>query len=257
MKRDAFAIQSRREKIRALVRESGSVTIYEMSRLFDVSESTIRRDLEMIEGGGVERFHGGLRLNSRERHFEEKAALSADSKAAIALAAAALVRDGQTVFLNAGTTTLALFRELRDREVCVITNNVAVTLEPEPARAEVILVGGQYRYRTRSLVGGMAGRNCDQAYADICFLGANGVSLERGLTTSVHLEADVNRTMGERAGKVVCIADSTKIGVDAGFVSLPLEKVSTLITSGGADAALLERLRKRGIEIITAEEVGV
>ncbi len=250
MKRNVFVIQSRRDSIRARIKETGSVSVYEMSRIFDVSESTIRRDLEAIEDKGVIRFHGGMKVNERESVFEEKNVLSADLKDAIAARAAEMIQDGQTIFLNAGTTTLALFRRIKDRDICIVTNNVVTVTEPGPFRAELILVGGHFRARSRSLVGGMAGITLSQAYADLCFLGTNGVSPERGLTTILHQESEVNRIMGERSRKVVCIADSSKLGIDAGFVSLPLDRVSALITDHGADRAVLDKLKRGGVDIL-------
>lgn len=252
-KRNASAIQSRRDWIRERIAEVGSVGVQEMSRIFGVSESTIRRDLELLQTGeGLVRFHGGMRRheNARESVFEEKNRLSADLKDAIADKAAALVKDGQTVFLNAGTTTLALFRKIRDRDVCIITNNVETLNETASMRAELFLVGGQYRAKSRSLSGGMALESLARAYADLCFLGTNGVSLERGLTTILHQESEVNRTMCDRARHVVCLADSSKVGVDAGFVSVPLARVATIFTDSGIDPAALEQLRRKGVEIV-------
>lgn len=260
MKRNAYAIQSRRDQIRARLRDNGTVSVYEMSRLFEVSESTIRRDLESIHVDGVVRFHGGMKVSenaARESVFEEKRDRLSGVKNAIAAHAAASIRDGQTVFLNAGSTTLALFREIKDRDICIVTNNIAVVMEPQSRiRAELILVGGQYRAKSRSLVGGMAAYTLTQAYADYCFLGTNGVSIERGLTTILHLEAEVNRAMAERARRVVCIADSSKLGVDAGFVSLPLAKISSIVTDGGADPEILEAIRAGGTEVELAEDFG-
>ena len=249
MKRNVFAIQTRRDQIRARLRETGSVSIYEMSRVFDVSESTIRRDLDAIDDNDVVRFHGGMKISDQENLFEEKNCRSSGPKNAIAEKAAAMIQDGQTVFLNGGTTTLALFRKIRDRDICIVTNNIAVVMESDSIRAELILVGGQYRAKSRSLLGGMASFSLSQAYADICFLGTNGVSLERGLTTILHQEVEVNRTMSERARKVICIADSSKFGVDAGFVSLPLSKVAGIITDDAVDKNILKELKRDGMEI--------
>lgn len=257
MKKNAFAIQSRRDQIREKLRDAGTVSVYEMSRVFAVSESTIRRDLEAITGDGMIRFHGGMKVTApaRESVFEEKRDRSAGPKADIAAKAAATIQDGQTVFLNAGTTTLALFRAIKDRDICIVTNNIAIVMEQEPMRAELLLVGGQYRPRSRSLVGGMAAFSLSQAYADLCFLGTNGVSPERGLTTILHPEAEVNRAMADRARTVVCLADSSKFGVDAGFVSLPLSRVSLLITDSGVDAGMAERIRRLGTEVEAARQL--
>ncbi len=256
MKRNADSIQARRGEILARLRAAGSISVHEMSRAFGVSASTIRRDLESLAGGGAIRFHGGMKIAApaRESVFEEKRDRSVSLKAAIARFAAERIQDGQTVFLNAGTTTLALFREIRDRDICIVTNNIAIVMEADTARADLLLVGGQYREKSRSLVGGMAEQSLAQAFADFCFLGTNGVSPERGLTTILHQEAEVNRAMAARARRIICIADSSKIGVDAGFVSLPLEKVDSIIADDGADRALLAELESTGtrVELVAA-----
>lgn len=256
MKKNAFAIQSRRDQIRTRLRDIGSVSVYEMSRVFAVSESTIRRDLDAIDDRGLVRFHGGMKVSApiaRESVFEEKRDRFAAPKAAIAARAAAAIQDGQTVFLNAGTTTLALFREIKDRDICIVTNNIAIIMDETSMRAELLLVGGAYRPKSRSLVGGIAAFSLSQAYADVCFLGTNGVSLERGLTTILPQEAEVNRAMAERARSVVCLADSSKLGVDAGFVTLPLPKVASLVTDAGADTEFIESLRGLAVEVEVTE----
>lgn len=251
MKRHAVSIQARRDRIREKLRDAGSISVCDMSKVFDVSESTIRRDLEALTGDGIVRFHGGLKISSsaRESVFEEKRDRSVGVKADIAARAAAGIQDGQTVFLNAGTTTLALFREIRNRDICIVTNNIAIVMEAASARADLLLVGGQYREKSRSLVGGMAAQGLSQAFADICFLGTNGVSPERGLTTILHQEAEVNRAMAARAKRVVCIADSSKIGVDAGFVTLPPERIDSIVTDDAAKPELLARLRETGVAV--------
>lgn len=254
MKSNFYAVLSRRETIRTWLVESGSLSVFEMSDRLGVSASTIRRDLAAIEDGGMLRIHGGMKIAREERAFEEKNTLSSGIKDAIAERAMAMIEPGQTVFMNGGTTTLALFRKIKDQDICIITNNIATTGEGETGRAELILVGGQYRSKSRSLVGGIAAASLAQAYAQICFLGANGVSPGRGLTTLLHPEAEVNRAMAKRAKRVVCLADGSKIGVDAGFVSLPIDQVSTLVTDSGADPRALELLAKQGVEVILAEK---
>ena len=248
MKRHAVSIQARRDQIRAKLRDAGSISVCDMSQAFNVSESTIRRDLEALNGHGVIRYHGGMKISGSDREsvFEEKRDRSVGVKADIAARVAESIQDGQTVFLNAGTTTLALFRAIKDRDICIVTNNVAIVMEAASARADLLLVGGQYRSKSRSLVGGMATQSLAQAFADICFLGTNGVSPERGLTTILHQEAEVNRAMAARARRVVCIADSSKIGVDAGFVTLPLDKIDAIVTDDGVDPESLARLEQTG-----------
>lgn len=242
-----------------MVRAQGAVKVSVLSQLFDVSEITIRRDLEHLDRDGVlERTHGGAVLSQRMRReppYTHKDQLQRAEKQAIGLAAAALVEDGDTLLINSGSTTLQVMQHLADRrDVRVITSNMAAPFAVRSAGFEVILVGGTFRPQSNSLVGPLAIQSLRQVYGSKAFIGVDGVSLKYGLTTPTLPEAEVARTMIERTrGPVVVVADYTKLGVVADFVTASLDQVGILVMDRGFDEAYREPLEDLGIQIIIAE----
>jgi DeoR family fructose operon transcriptional repressor len=247
----------RRRRLLDQIEGRGSVRVSELAAALQVSDLTIRRDLdELSEEGLVERFHGGAQLaqaSRRESLFVDKALLHAAEKEAIGAQAAALVKAGDTVLLNAGSTTLAVMQHLRHRNVCIVTNNAAVAADFTDATGEIIILGGALRARSRSLVGDLPLLMLSQIHASLCILGANGVSARTGLTTSVYEETAINRLMVERSGgNVVVVADGSKIGVTSNFAGVPLAQVRTLITGPSADPQQLDAIRAAGVQVILA-----
>jgi len=231
--------------------------VSDLATAFKVSEITIRRDLdELSDEGLVERFHGGAQLAhtaGRENLFVEKGMQHAAEKEAIGAEAAALVNDEDTVLLNGGSTTLAVLRHLRHRNVRVVTNNAAATTEFTDEAGELIIVGGEFRAKSRSLIGNLALLALSQIHATMCILGTNGVSARTGLTTSVHAETAINRLMVERSnGNVVVVADGSKIGVTSSFACVPLSQVRTLITDPSANPEQLAAIRAAGVRVIVS-----
>jgi DeoR/GlpR family transcriptional regulator of sugar metabolism len=245
----------RRLKYLSQLEKHGSVRVVDLAQAFNVSEITVRRDLdELSREGLIERFHGGARLLERlgqETLFEDKPMLHALEKDIIGAAAANCVKDDQTVLLNGGTTSLAILRHLKDRNIRIVTNNAAAAAELGDSAAELILLGGQYRHKSRSLYGDLALQALSQVHASLCILGSNGVSARTGLTTSVYAETAINRMMVERCkGEVIVVADGSKIGVTSNFSGVPLDQISTLITDNTADKNELDALRAAGLKLI-------
>jgi DeoR/GlpR family transcriptional regulator of sugar metabolism len=238
--------------------------VSDLAASFRVSEITIRRDLdELAEQGLIERFHGGGRLIARR----QAAALSGAGmtheleKRAIAAATARFVRPGDTVMISGGTTTLALFREIAGMEIQIITNNTLLTAAvDEKTVASLFLLGGEYNRNTRALNGDMTNLALNQIHGSICFLGTNAISQHNGLTSTIHAAAAVNQLMASQCkGNVVVVADSSKVGKTAHFVSLKLAEARVLVTDDGADPAEIAAYRANGIETLivsTATESG-
>lgn len=249
----------RRNRILNLVRAEGVVRVNDLSETLDVSEITIRRDLEQLEVEGLlERTHGGAIFNQRirlEPLYSEKHRTHQVEKRQIGAAAAALVAAGDTLLVNSGSTTLQLFHHLALKpDIKVITSNMSAFLEVQGAALELLLVGGSYRAQSNSLVGPLALLSLQQVFAEKCFIGVDGVSLKHGMTTPNLQEAEVARTMIERTrGQVIILADHSKIGVVADFVSAPLEKVDILVTDAGIHPEYADELRVLGVEVIVAE----
>ncbi len=245
----------RRQRLLEQLERQRSVRVMDLAAALGVSEITIRRDLDdLATEGRIERFHGGARLattRAQETVFEDKDRLHTAEKDAIGAAAAQLVKDEDTALLNAGSTTLAVLRHLRHRRVRVVTNNAAAVPEIDDSKLELILLGGEFRARSRSLVGDLTMLALSEIHASICILGTNGVSARTGLTTSVPTEAAINRLMAKRCeGDVVVVADGSKVGVTSSFACVPLSQLRTLITDGTADAEEVAAIRAAGVRVI-------
>ncbi|HZK59738.1 MAG TPA: DeoR/GlpR family DNA-binding transcription regulator [Cryobacterium sp.] len=264
--RDALPAHLRREQIRRLVDERGFVRVTELRDAFGVSGVTARADLDVLVGeGAVQRVHGGAvpaqagagsGRPERESSFEEALASSVVPKQQIGELAASLVRSGQSVILDVGTTTLAIARALRERpdltDVVVVTNGLSIALELEPAipRFTVIVTGGSLRPLQHSLVEPLAATVLSQVHADIAFIGCNGVDAEHGVTNINLPEAGVKALMLAATARAVIVADGSKLGqVHLGWVG-PLGAFDTLVTDAAADPLALAPLREAGLTVV-------
>jgi DeoR/GlpR family transcriptional regulator of sugar metabolism len=249
---------ARRQKLLEQLRANEFVRVPELAALLRVSEITVRRDLdELAEQGLIERFHGGARLLAQPQRAAgaPPTAATDHKKAIIAAAAAKFVRPGDTVLLSGGTTTLAVFRAIAHMEVRIVTNNAMIIGELDGgANAELFVLGGEYNRKTRALNGDLTNLTLNEIHGDICFLGTNAISQKNGLTSSIYAAATVNRLMANQCkDNVVVVADASKIGATANFVSLPLARVRTLITDSHADPGELAAYRAAGMEVLVCE----
>ena len=249
----------RHRRIVELLTERHAVRVSTLSDILGVSEVTVRRDLEELEGRGLlERTHGGAIPAQRMRTepaYREAAERLPEQKRAIGRAAAALVQPGETVFLNGGTTTLEVFRGLDVPGVTVVTNHVGMAMESAERGIDVILTGGEYRSPSNSCVGGFATDVLRKVFASRAFIGAEGVSRRAGLTTPVAAEADIARVMIEQThGPVGVVADHSKLGTVADFAVAPLTDADLLVTDGGIDDEYRDDLTTLGLKVVVAEE---
>jgi len=243
----------------AAIRERDFVRVVDLSERFGISEVTVRSDLDVLASrGDVHRIRGGAiprTLPDNERPFEESETSFAEEKVAIARAAAALVRDGETLLVDVGTTTAAAARALVAREelrnVVVFTNGLKTALELEAAapRVTVVILGGTLRPLQHSLVEPMASLILEQIKVHTLILGCNGVDPSGGVTNVNLPEAEVKKRMLRAASRVVVLADGSKIGRVELAHLCPVEDVDLLITGESADAAVVAELRKRDCEV--------
>lgn len=251
----------RHRRIEDLLRWRRVVRVSTLADRLGVSEVTIRRDLEELEGRGVlERTHGGAIRSERigtEATYAEASARRSVEKRAIGERAAASVESGDTIFMNGGTTTLEVFRHLDVPGVKVVTNHVGMALEAaDRSRVELILVGGEYRAPSNSCVGAFATEILRRVFATRSFIGIEGVSLRSGLTTPAAPEAEVARVMIEQTqGPVVAVADSSKVGTVGDFAIAPLERVACLVTDAGIDETYRAELEESGVAVVVAAPV--
>jgi len=177
----------------------------------------------------------------------------AKEKAAIATAALHFVPDRGTALLDAGTTTLALARLFPDRELTVFTNSMAVGLElAHLSSVRLYLIGGRVRGRTLADVDDWALRQLADLKVDVAFIGTNGLTVARGLSTPDPAEAAVKREMCRAAQQVVVMADHTKVGEDAAVRFAPIDHVDALVTDAGLPLPERQALEEAGVEVVVA-----
>jgi DeoR family transcriptional regulator of aga operon len=209
-------IEERRQYIVGLAQKHGRVLVEELSESLGISRITIRKDLDYLqERGLLHRTHGGALLPGNgalsDPTLHEKEGRHSQEKLRIAAAAADLVREGQCVLLDSGTTTTAVARALkRFSQLTVITNAVNIAGELSGTDFEVLLTGGSLRKNSFSMVGPLAEDMLHDMHADILFLGVDGFDLEVGLTTPNVMESRVNRAMVKASALVIAVCDSTK-----------------------------------------------
>ncbi len=247
----------RHELIVNLLRERGLVTVAELRGLLRVSEITVRRDLDLLERRGVlERTHGGAMSTRRvptEPPYAQKNEARLAEKIAIGRAAAALVESGDTLLVNSGSTTLQVIRSLRASGLRVVTSNAGAVNQPGPSDVEIVLIGGVYRPQSNSLVGPLASLSLEQLYGSKAIIGVDGISSKYGLSTPVHLEAEIAKLMIARTrGPVIVVADHTKVGAVSNFVTSRIEEVDILVTDTGFEEEYRSELESAGVEIVIA-----
>jgi Transcriptional regulators of sugar metabolism len=249
-------IDLRRKRILELLAASGRVKVAELSRIFGISEVTIRADLSELENDGMlERVHGGavstnkaynlLSFTERITHYELE-------KRAIAAAAAKQIADNDTVMINAGTTTFFVAQELKKfQSLKVVTNSVAVADELSSLpNYTVILLGGSYDSRYRFTYGEDALAQLRRYRTDKLILTVDGVSADHGYTTFHHQEAAVCRAMLESGGRSFVVADFSKLG-RINFASVAeIDAADCIITNITASPVELEAITEHGVEVI-------
>lgn len=250
----------RRERAAASIARRGFARVTDLARELGVSEVTVRTDLAALEAEGrITRIHGGAMpkglVAERESSLEQSRTRLARAKEAIAAAAAAEVRSGESVLLDVGSTTLAVAHALVARtdlsEVVVVTNGLAVALALEPAipRFTVVVTGGTVRSLQHSLVNPLATTLLDDVRADLAILGATGVHPVHGVTNVNLPEAEVKRRMVASAARRVLVADSSKLGqAHLGRVA-GLDEIDELITDTNADEGDATALREAGLRV--------
>jgi DeoR family transcriptional regulator of aga operon len=248
-------IEERRRRICELLRAEGRVMVDALAARFGTSQVTIRADLSMLESAGaLTRTHGGaLSIPDPDQPLDVKQLQHRAEKLRIAEAAAKLIRDGETIVLDSGTTTAEIARRIRTLElgsVNVITNalNIAALLIDLPS-VRLIMPGGILRRESNSLSGHMAEAALATLQADRLYLGADGVDPQIGVMTPHLPEAQLNAKMIHISRQVVVVADSSKFMRRNISLIAKVEQIHMLITDRAAPAEAVEELRQRGVEV--------
>jgi DeoR/GlpR family transcriptional regulator of sugar metabolism len=258
MSKDQNATLARRDQELQLVESRGQVSVEELARHFAVSDDTIRRDLQNLERRRLLlRTHGGAvsiaLLAHRETPFLIRAKANADAKGRIGRAAARLISDGETLLLNAGSTTFAFAASLGShRNLTIVTNNVAMlSVLPAEAIQNVYLLGGEYRRNLGSTVGAVE-FSSGSISVDTAVLGVTGITATDGLSATFLEEAPMVARMITCARRTIVVADASKFGFNAFAQIAPLSAVDILVTDASPPTELGPALSEANVEVIIA-----
>ena len=251
-------MEERQRAIHELLNRDGKVAVEELASRFGVSAPTIRSDLARLEEQGLlRRTHGGAIPASPtlfEPPYAQRQVMRQEEKRLIAAAAADLVKPGDTILLDAGTTTYEAALVLRDApKLTVVTNSLAnaQALMDSPG-IEVVLIGGAVQPRRRAILGPLATRFLEDFHVDRAFLAFNGVHHEAGFTVVDFEAAELKRRMMACAAEVVVLSDSGKIGQVAFARVAALTSARLLITDAGAIGDEMNAIEANGLEVLVA-----
>ncbi|MCH5211795.1 MAG: DeoR/GlpR transcriptional regulator [Oscillospiraceae bacterium] len=248
----------RRSKIEDIITENKSVLVTELAKQFDVTPETIRGDLLKLEKQGVlVRTYGGATLaasSGSELSYKERDVVNAEAKHKIGARAADMIRDGETIFLDASTSSLWLARNIKNKKgLTVITNAVNIVLElAECDNIKLICTGGGLNTRNMSYTGRFAERMItENLTADKCFFSCKGVTVSRGMTDASEDEAEIKRAMMQASDSVIFLCDHNKLGRKGIPVIASIDKIDTLITDIRPDREWHAAMQEAGVRVIT------
>ncbi|HEX9551230.1 MAG TPA: DeoR/GlpR family DNA-binding transcription regulator [Candidatus Limnocylindrales bacterium] len=247
----------RRQRLVLLVESRGAARLDELSTALGVSQATVRRDLNAVSAAGrLRRVHGGAVASDQridEPHFDVKASAAAGEKARIAAATLKLIAPDDTVYLDSGSTVLALARLLHGwTKLTVVTNSLPVAIELVGRGPRLIVLGGELRATSRAIVGPLTRSLLDDLHVDRAVMGTLALSLDDGLTTTDPAEAYTKQLVLSHAREVILLADSTKLGTRSFVRAGRLSDVDVLVTDDGIDPRVTRALVRRGLRVVAA-----
>jgi DeoR/GlpR family transcriptional regulator of sugar metabolism len=253
-------VVERRWSIAEEVQQRRQVSVAQLSQWFDVSRATVRRDLAYLEQMGLlQRVHGGAQALSTAQQtftFDARLLQNREIKRSIGKVAAGLIRPGDTAFFDSGTTVLEVARNIppsifEGGGLTAITRSLVIACEfRSHPQTRLVALGGIYVHEFDTFVGSKAEHALQEIHADVLFIGTDGVTLDRGLTTDNMMEAGLYPVMARCADQVVVVTDSSKIGVNQVQAILPLDAIHVFITDTGAPEGFVKALRDTGIEVV-------
>ncbi|HET7615526.1 MAG TPA: DeoR/GlpR family DNA-binding transcription regulator [Bacillales bacterium] len=249
----------RRNKIKEMLLDQKSVKVSDLVLEFNVSEETIRRDLnELSKDGFIKKNYGGAILAeelTRTSHtippVQQRQLQFYEEKNAIGQTAAKLVKNDQIVVIDAGSTTWFVAKYLKDlRDLSIISNGINIIEEcSKNESSSIYMLGGQLKRNSMSSFGPQTQLELQKYNADIVFLGTSGISISQGFTSSDWYEAEVKKMMVASGQKKVVLADHSKLEKPGLLSFCPFEEVDELITSERADPEILKEIESRGVKI--------
>jgi len=252
-------VEERRRLIVEYVETNGRATVEELAARFGTSTVTIRNDLESLaRSGALARSHGGALPSTQtvtnDVPLNIKETRSHPQKLRIGQAAAKLIKDGETIILDSGSTTVEIARQIRQlkfESLTVVTNALNIALELSGlTNIRVMMLGGLLRPTSYSLVGPDAEQALSRISADKLFLGVDGLDPVVGVTTPDPLEASLNALMIRVSRETIAVFDASKLGQRSLSVITPMSTLNTVITDSSASDEMVEALREAGVDVM-------
>jgi DeoR family transcriptional regulator, myo-inositol catabolism operon repressor len=246
------------EEIKDYIYENKTVTLDQICDHFQVSKSTLRRDLDSIlQSSDIKKIYGGVTALPKKEliSFEERNISNLDSKRKIAAAAAELVQDSDIIFIDSGTTTLPIIDSIKDKKnITVLTNNVEIILRAIPyENINIISLSGTLNRKTLSFTGTSAAQVLQNYNISKAFMATTGFSIANGVTNSSPLESDIKRMAIQRSQQIYLLADSTKCGIVSLITYCDLNKLNVLITDSELPKEIGDFFKKYGNRILVAK----
>ncbi len=248
--------ETRRKELLERIRQRGFAPLSELAETLDVSESTVRRDLDVLEESGVaKRTHGGVYYTGPSPqlpHFDRRQATQLEQKRQIAQVAAELIEEGDTVLLDGGSTTYELARLLVDRALQVVTNSLPVAnLFTASDRSDLVMIGGYVHTRTGVCLGPYANHMLRDLTVRRAVLSVSGVN-DKGFYNSNLLLVGTEQAMMQAADEVIVVADSTKFGHSSLALLCELSEIDVLVVDEGLSGSWRQRLEAAGVRLLIA-----
>jgi DeoR family fructose operon transcriptional repressor len=245
-------INQRQQRILDRMALDGEVKIAELKDMFDVTEMTLRRDLEKLElMGFLRRTFGGAILVGKDIALQDRTGFMMDEKMRIGMQAAQFVVSGDSIFLDGGSTTLQVAKYLKpEMNITVVTNALNIAAELQGKQISTIVVGGMLLDKTATLVGPIAAGSIEKMAFDRVFIGTTGVSFKHGFSNSNMHESDIKRLVIEQASEVNMVMDHTKYGLRDLFSFASLNAVDRIISDRSPDQELEDALKEASVEIV-------
>jgi len=258
-RQSVMTMNERHKRILDLLGAEGEIKVEKLADRLDVSQVTMRKDLDILETQGlIERIHGSAIFSQRNRFnvaFLEELQTQAAAKKLIAQAAVDYIKEGDSIILDAGTTTYWLAQALagRFKSLLVITNSLPAAMELSKTGYRILLVGGEVLSHSLALNGPVTVNNLESYHVDRAFLGTSGVSLSHGYSTADSNDADVKEQMIRAAEETYILTDSSKFERNCLVSFADFPDIHLTITDSGISSRVFTEFQKRGIELHIAD----
>jgi DeoR/GlpR family transcriptional regulator of sugar metabolism len=254
-----MTMDERHKQILDLLGSEGEIRVENLAERLNVSQVTMRKDLDILETQGlVERIHGSAIFSQRNRFnvgFLEELQTQATAKKLIAQAAVDYIKEGDSIILDGGTTTFWLAQALagKFKSLLVITNSLPAALELSKAGYKILLVGGEVLNHSLALTGPVTVNNLESYHVNRAFLGTSGISLSHGYSTADSNDADIKEQMIRAAEETYILTDSSKFERNCLVSFADFSDIHLTITDSGISSKVLQEFQKRGVELRIAD----